>query len=133
MLHGYADTGATDQLLVSEYEGIDDTRPIVGSVRSTSAPISFHVAIDPDTRGVLIRRTSDQADGYQSADVAVDGIPAGNWLQSRSNSVHRWLDDIYLLPESVTSGKAQITVTLTPTPDSPPWTASHYQIETLTD
>jgi hypothetical protein len=132
MLHGYADTGATDQLLVSEYEGNDDARPIIGSVRSTSAPISFHVAIDPDTRGVLIRRTSDQADGYQSADVAVDGIPAGNWLQSRSNSVHRWLDDIYLLPESVTSGKAQITVTLTPTPDSPPWTASHYQIETLT-
>lgn len=132
MLHGYADTGATDQLLVSEYEGNDDTHPIVESVRSTSAPISFHVAIDPDTRGVLIRRTSDQANGYQSADVAVDGIAAGNWLQSRSNTVHRWLDDTYLLPESVTSGKAQITVTLTPTPDSPPWTASHYQIETLT-
>jgi hypothetical protein len=132
MLHGYNDTDATDQLLISEYEGNDDTRPIAGSVRSTQAPISFHVAIDPNTRGVLIRRTSDQANGYQSADVAVDGIPAGNWLQSRSNGVHRWLDDTYLLPESVTAGKAQITVTLTPVPASPPWTASHYQIETLT-
>jgi len=132
MLHGYNDTDATDQLLISEYEGNDDTRPIAGSVRSTLAPISFHVAIDPNTRGVLIRRTSDQANGYQSADVAVDGIPAGNWLQSRSNGVHRWLDDTYLLPESVTAGKAQITVTLSPVPDSSPWTASHYQIETLT-
>ncbi|WP_293341596.1 glycoside hydrolase family 172 protein [Mycobacterium sp.] len=132
ILHGYNDAAATDQLLVSEYEGNDDTHPVVGSVRSTPAAISFHVAIDPNTRGVLIRRTSDQVNGYQSADVAVDGIPAGNWLQSRSNGVHRWLDDTFLLPESVTAGKAQITITLTPVADSPPWTASHYQIETLT-
>lgn len=131
-LHGYNDTDAGDQLLISEYEGNDDTHPIVGSIRSTRAAISFHVAIDPATPGVLIRRTSDQANGYQSADVAVDGIPAGNWLQPRSNDVHRWLDDTYLVPPSVTAGKAQITVTLTPAPDSPPWTASRYQIETLT-
>ena len=131
-LHGYVDADAGDQLLISEYEGNDDTHPIVGSVRSTQAAISFRVSIDPATPGVLIRRTSDQANGYQSADVAVDGIPAGNWLQPRSNDVHRWLDDTYLVPPSVTAGKAQITITLTPTPDSPPWTASHYQIETLT-
>jgi hypothetical protein len=132
LLHGYTDAASTDQLLVSEYEGNDDTRPIAAVVRTAQAAITFHVQIDPDNHGVLLRRTSDQAAGYQSADVAIDGIAAGNWLQPRSNNSHRWLADTYLLPDSLTAGKALITVTLTPTPDSPPWTASRYHIDTLT-
>ncbi len=132
LLHGYADADATDQLLVSEFEGNDDTHPVIGSVRATNAAITFHVETDPNNRGILLRRTSDQADGFQSANVAVDGVPVGNWLQPRSNNFHRWLDDTYLLPRSVTAGKAQLTIALTPALDSPPWTASRYQIETLT-
>ncbi|MCK8643656.1 glycoside hydrolase family 172 protein [Mycobacterium colombiense] len=132
VLHGYTDSDATDQLLVSEYEGTQDTLPVVGSVRITQGAIAFHVQIDPDNHGVLLRRTSDQATGFQSADVAVDGVPTGNWLQPRSNTVHRWLDDTYLVPQSVTAGKAQVTVTLTPTADSPPWTASRYHVDALT-
>ncbi|UXA06976.1 DUF2961 domain-containing protein [Mycobacterium sp. SMC-2] len=132
LLHGYADADATDQLLVSQYEGNEDTRPVIGSVRATSAAITFHVETDPGNRGVLLRRTSDQADGFQSAGVAVDGVPAGTWLQPRGNTFHRWLDDTYLLPPSVTAGKAQLAITLTPAPDSPPWTASRYQIEAVT-
>ncbi|MCV7120218.1 hypothetical protein AWC17_01280 [Mycobacterium nebraskense] len=132
LLHGYTDTDATDQLLVSAYEGNEDTRPVIGSVRVTNAAITFHVETDPDNRGILLRRTSDQGDGFQSADVAIDGVPVGKWLQPRGNTFHRWLDDTYLLPQSLTAGKAQLTITLTPAPDSPPWTASRYQIETLT-
>ena len=119
-------------MLISEYEGNDDTRTIAGLVRTTEAAITFHVQIGPDNHGVLMRRTSDQTTGYQSADVAIDGILAGNWLQSRSNNSHRWLDDTYLVPESLTIGKALITVTLTPTRDSPAWTASRYDIDTVT-
>ena len=132
LLHGYTDADAADQLLISTYEGNDDTRPIAGLVRATHAAITFHVQIGPDNRGVLLRRTSDQATGYQSADVAIDGVPAGIWLQPRSNNSHRWLDDTYLVPESLTAGKALITVTLTPIPDAPPWTASRYHVDTLT-
>jgi hypothetical protein len=132
-LHGYTDAAAPNQLLVSEYEGSDDTRTIAGLVvHASQAAITFHVQIPPDNRGVLLRRTSDQATGYQSADVAIDGIPAGIWLQPRSNASHRWLDDTYLVPDSRTAGKAVITVTLTPIPESPPWTASRYQIAALT-
>jgi hypothetical protein len=133
-LHGYADADADadDQTLISEYEGNDDTRTITGLVRTTHTAITFHVLIRPDNYGVLLRRTSDQTTGYQSADVAIDGVPAGNWLQPRSNTSHRWLDDTYLVPDSLTAGKALITVTLTPIPDSPPWTASRYYIHTLT-
>jgi hypothetical protein len=35
------------------------------------------------------------------------------------------------VPESLTAGKTLITITLTPTPDSPPWTAGRYHIDTL--
>jgi hypothetical protein len=132
LLHGYTDGAATDQLLISEYEGTDDARPITGLVHDTTTAISFHVLISPDNHGIVLRRTSDQAIGYQSADVAIDGVPAGTWLEPRSNNLHRWLDDTYLVPERLTAGKNLVTITLTPTPDTVPWTASRYRIDTLT-
>lgn len=132
ILHGYTDADAADELLLSEYEGADDTRMVAGLVRTTGSAITFQVRVDPGNHGVLVRRTSDQLNGFQSADIAIDGLPAGTWLQPRSNGTHRWLDDIHLVAGSFTAGKSLITVTLTPTPGSPPWTASHYHIDTLT-
>lgn len=133
LVHGYTDAGATDQLLVSQYEGNDDTRPVIGLVRTTTdGAITFDVAIGPDNHGILLHRISDQSTGFQSADVAVDGVAAGNWLEPRSNTAHRWLDDTYLVPGFLTAGKDRVTVRLTPTPDAPPWTASRYRVDTLT-
>jgi D-arabinan exo alpha-(1,3)/(1,5)-arabinofuranosidase (non-reducing end) len=132
LVHGYTDDAATDQLLISQFEGTDDMHTVAGLVRTTQSAITFHVQLDPDNRGVLLRRTSDQATGYQSADVTIDGVPARAWLQPRSNTIHRWLDDTYLVPESLTAGKALVTVTLTPTPDSTPWTASRYHVDSVT-
>ncbi|UQX13182.1 glycoside hydrolase family 172 protein [Candidatus Mycobacterium methanotrophicum] len=131
LMHGYSDSDAVDQLLVSEYEGTEDVRPVAGLIRATNAAITFHVLISPDNQGILLRRTSDQATGYQSAEVAVDGAPAGIWLEPRSNNSHRWLDDIYLVPARLTAGKNLVTITLTPTPGTPPWTASRYHIDTM--
>jgi hypothetical protein len=130
--HAYTDTNATDQTLSSQYEGNDDTHTITATVRTTSDRVTFHLSIRPDNQGILVHRTADQTIGYQSADVSVDGTPIGTWLQPRSNITHRWLEDAYLLPDAVTAGKALINVTLTPTPDFPPWTASHYRADTLT-
>ncbi|MGC1155634.1 MAG: hypothetical protein WA925_27095, partial [Mycobacterium sp.] len=132
IMHTYIDSDAAEQMLISTYEGTDDSRTITGLVRTTQAPITFDAQIRPDNHGVLLRRTSDQATGYQSAGVAIDGIVAGDWLQPRSNTFHRWLDDTYLVPEFVTAGKTRITIALTPTPSAPPWTASRYHVETLT-
>ncbi|WP_163760728.1 glycoside hydrolase family 172 protein [Mycobacterium botniense] len=132
LLHGYTDGAATEHMLISEYEGSEDTRPVIGFVRFTRDTITFHVLIGPDNHGIVLRRMSDQGDGYQSADVALDGAPAGNWLQPRSNTSHRWLEDAYLVPESLTAGKALVTVTLTPSPSTAPWTAGHYRIDALT-
>jgi len=132
LLHGYADGDATSQLLISEYEGSDDTHAIAGVVSATSAAITFHVLIDPNNQGILLRRTSDQLVGYQSAEVAIDGTPAGLWLEPRSNNSHRWLDDTYLVPGRLTAGKNLVAVTLSPTPGTPAWTASRYHIDALT-
>jgi Protein of unknown function (DUF2961) len=132
ILHIYTDADAADQVLIGTYEGDDDTRLIAGVVRTTHAPITFDVNIGPDNHGVLLRRASDQSTGYQSASVAIDGVPAGIWLEPRSNTFHRWLADTYLVPDSLTAGKDRITVTLTPIPDAPPWTASSYHIDTVT-
>src|ERR1700722_15833837 len=132
IMHIYTDANAPEQTLISTYEGSDDTRTITGLVRATRAPITFDAQIRPDNHGILLHRTSDQAAGYQSAIVAVDGVPAGNWLQPRSNTFHRWLEDTYLVPEFLTAGKTRIPITLAPTPSAPPWTASRYRVETLT-
>jgi hypothetical protein len=131
LLHGYADGDATDELLISEYEGTDDTRTVAGLVRASQAAITFHVLISPDNQGILLRRTSDQATGYQSADVAIDDTPAGIWLESRSNSAHRWLDDTFLVPGRLTAGKNLVTIRLTPTASAPAWTASRYHIDAV--
>ena len=133
LLHGYADgDAATTALLVSEYEGSEDTRAIPGLVSATRAAITFHILISPDNHGIMLRRTSDQLAGYQSAEVAIDGTPVGIWLEPRSNSAHRWLDDSYLVPVRLTAGKNLVTVSITPTPETPPWTASRYHIDALT-
>jgi hypothetical protein len=132
MMHIYIDSDAAEQMLISTYEGSDDARTIARPVRTTQAPITFDAQIRPDNHGVLLSRTSDQATGYQSAGVAIDGVSAGNWLQPRSNTFHRWLDDTYLVPEFLTAGKTRVTITLTPTPSAPSWTASRYRVETLT-
>jgi hypothetical protein len=97
----------------------------------TSSAASFTLAVDPSNVGVTLRRTSNQTAGYQQAAVSVDGTGVGTWTESLGNPYHRLLDDSFQLPSSVTAGKSQITVTLTPTSGSPPWSASRYQAVSL--
>ncbi|MGF6886255.1 hypothetical protein ABIA39_000222 [Nocardia sp. GAS34] len=129
--HAYSDPGAVRYPLVSQYEGTADTVPVPGTVCATSAPITFRTAIPPGNTGVVLERTGDQDRAYQSARVLVDGTPIGTWLQPRRNTIHRWLDDTYVLPAAATANKRVLTITLEPTPGSPPWTASRYRVAPL--
>jgi hypothetical protein len=131
LAHGYNDSGTTQQSVVSEYEGIDDLTPLTRLVRAGTEPIVFHMVIPPDNDGILLRRTFDQMVGYQSADVLVDGAALGTWLEAHSNPIHRWRDDTFPLPASVTHGKVMITVTLVPSPGAPAWTATSYRADPL--
>ncbi|MEH1163821.1 DUF2961 domain-containing protein [Micromonospora sp. CPCC 205539] len=122
---------ASQYALTTSYEGDDDSVTVTGQVRATTSPISFRLAVDPANRGVRLRRHSDQAAGYQQATVAVDGAPAGTWLQPLGNGQQRWLADEFALPAALTAGRSSITVTLTPVAGAPAWTAARYEADSM--
>lgn len=125
--HGYT-SAAPVTSLTSTFEGTNTA--LTANVRATTAPVKFRLAVDPANKGVVLRRTSDQNTAYQHARVSVDGHALPDWLQPLGNTTHRWLDDTYQLPASVTAGRHTITVTLTP--DGPAWAAASYQAWSLT-
>jgi Protein of unknown function (DUF2961)/FG-GAP-like repeat len=129
--HAYGDTAASTYDLTARYEGETSKYPIPGRVRATAKTISFRVALAPGNTGVLLRRTSDQQLGFQSAAIEVDHVPVGTWRQPRANLFARWLADEFALPASSTAGKSQITVTIEPDVGSPPWTASRYTVDNV--
>jgi hypothetical protein len=115
--------------LTGTYEGDDGPpAPLTMAVQATRAPVHLELAVPPDNGGIVLRRTSDQRAGYQSATVLVNGRPVGLWLEPLGNPYHRWLDDTFLLPASITAGSERLDVTLVPTRGSPPWTAARYQV-----
>ncbi len=128
--HGYTDSG-TQYALTGPYEGDDDNVPVTGQVRAGSGAVGFRLAVDPANQGVRLRRHGDQAAGHQQAAVAVDGTPAGVWLQPLGNARQRWLADEFVLPAALTAGRSTITVTLTPVAGSPAWTAARYEADSM--
>ncbi|HEY4022942.1 MAG TPA: glycoside hydrolase family 172 protein [Pseudonocardiaceae bacterium] len=128
--HHYSSTnpGAVASL-TETYEGNDGTPdPITMTTRATNSPVSFTLALNPANDGAVLLRTSDQVSGYQSAAVTVNGKQLANWVQPLANPYHQWLDDCYQLPASLTAGHSSVTVTLTPTAGSPPWSAAAYRL-----
>ncbi|ADB30974.1 Fibronectin type III domain protein [Kribbella flavida DSM 17836] len=128
--HRYTDSG-TQSDLTSVYEGDHDDIALTDQVRTGTAPIRFDVKVDPINKGVTLRRTSDQKDAWQSAEVVVNGKKAGTWLQPLGNEQQRWLDDNFQLPVSLTFGRTKLTVELRPTSGAPAWTAAAYTVQSL--
>ncbi|SCF34826.1 DUF2961 domain-containing protein [Micromonospora chaiyaphumensis] len=128
--HAYTDSGA-QAALTSSFEGDDDTVAQTDQVRTTTAPVSFRLAIDPANQGVRLRRQGDQRSGHQQAAVSVDGTPVGVWLQPLGNDRQRWLADEFVLPAAATAGRSTVTVRLTPAAGAPAWTAGRYQADSM--
>jgi hypothetical protein len=127
--HGYTSAHPGEVVQVSgRYEGLDGpAEPVTVEGRATTASVSFRMRTSPSNEGVVLRRTSDQTAGYQTASVSVDGEPAGIWTQPLHNDARQLLDDFFWLPPGLTAGKRTVTVTLTPTPGGPAWSAADYQ------
>ncbi|REF37939.1 DUF2961 domain-containing protein [Thermasporomyces composti] len=120
------DPGAVESL-TSRFEGLDGPpEPVTVDTRATSAPVSFTLAVHPGNHGVILRRVSDQAEGYQAAEVSVNGKPAGTWTQPLANPEQRLLDDYFWLPATLTAGRRTVTVTLRPLDGHAPWSAADY-------
>lgn len=131
--HGYqADRPGRPRALTSRFAGSLAPAPASGVLRATAAPVSFHLDIDPANRGVILRRTYDQALPFQAARVLVGGVPAGIWLQPAGNRHLRWAEDSFLLPAAVTAGRTRLDLTLEPLDPARPWTAARYEAFSLT-
>ncbi|TWP54145.1 DUF2961 domain-containing protein [Lentzea tibetensis] len=119
--HGWTEAGGGQSPLSAQYEGDDDDVVLRDDVRSSTSPVSFKISVKG---AALLRRTSDQ-NAPARADVLVDGVPVGTWVQPLRNGTSRWLEDSFTLPATA---KSQITVTLRP---QGTWTAAQYQVDSL--
>lgn len=119
--------------LTAHYAGPAGDVAITDLLRVGHDEVRFRVALDPDNVGAVLRRRADQARRGQAAQVLVDGVPAGVWLQPDGNSARRWLDDQVFLPAALTQGRGSVEVTLRPLPDAPAWTAARYEVFSLHD
>ena len=128
--HSYTGSGPAAPL-TARFEGDHDDEPVTADVASATEAVSFTMAVDPTADHVVIRRTSDQSKGWQSAAVTVDGQPAGTWLQPLANSTMRWLTDDFVIPAALTGGKDSLSITITPTEAGPPWSAASYETLSL--
>ncbi len=78
----------------------------------TGGEIAFSVALDPENRGMRLRRRLDQGIAPQKADVYIDGEFAGCWYHGYHNEYLRWFDsDIDIHPD-FTRGKSGVEVKL---------------------
>jgi hypothetical protein len=125
--HGYTASGETTAPVTSSYEGDNDNYQMTRTVASTQKAVSFRMAVAQGNRGVRLTRIGDQAKPYQSADVFVDGKPAGRWTQPLGNTSSRWLEDSFDIPAALTAGKKAISIRVVPVDGSPAWTAARYE------
>jgi len=94
--------------------------------------ISFVVAVDPKNDGVRLRRRIDQKSVRQSAEVFVDGQPAGTWYHAEENPWLRWFDSEFELPADLTHGKKSLTIKLKVNKDKGFGAFTDYRYEVLT-
>lgn len=109
--HHYSVTGGTwSGSLTNSYDGNFDHVNIASTGRAHRGTSEFTLAIQPDNAGVILRRRFDQMTANQSANVYVDGTLAGTWYHAGSNKFHRWRDDDFVLPVSLTRGKSSLDI-----------------------
>jgi hypothetical protein len=97
------------------------------SIRSSSR---FVVKLNPENKGVRLRRRMDAGNKDQKAYVFVDGLRMSvPWLTPGWNTAKRWKDTEYEIPARYTSGKGVITVSIEVIEgDRNPWTEYYYWV-----
>ncbi len=112
--HGYAYTGkAAVHLLEAQPEGdFFETRLTEAGRYHQGGTIRFTCAIDPENRGVRLRRRLDQEVPCQGARVFVDGNYAGTWYWGCRNPHLRWYDQDIDLASQHARGKSSLDIKL---------------------
>ncbi|HIZ26849.1 DUF2961 domain-containing protein [Barnesiella sp. An55] len=113
--HRYKARGEVEKSpLVACFEGDADDEEVAGTVWRFTEGSSFEAGIQPENRGVRLRRLSDQQQSRQCARVWVDGEEVGVWYLADSNPYKRWIEDEFEIPESFTRGKSMLHIRLEP-------------------
>lgn len=132
--HCYKVTGAyTTHADTTCYEAVFDTQQQYRyNALQQGSKSEFTVSIAPDNRGVVLLRTSSQAQPRQHAQVYVDGqlVTERTWYHADNNPHKRLLDDTFVIPQRYTQGKSSIRLTIVPvtTVNTTSWTESSYHI-----
>lgn len=74
--------------------------------------ITFQVGVDPNNKGVRLRRRLDQGSPRQMAYVYVDGEYAGCWYHGYHNEHLRWFDSDFDIHPDFTAGKTSLNLKL---------------------
>lgn len=74
--------------------------------------ITFQVAVDPENRGVRLRRRIDSAEQGQKAEVYVNDRYAGTWYSGCRNPHLRWYDSDFDIHPVFTQEKTQLDIRL---------------------
>jgi hypothetical protein len=115
----------------SAFEGREYLKAFTARFESHKLPAEFTLKIEPENRGVWLRRFFDQKEGRQTADVFVDGERVGTWDTAEANDEKRFAERDYFLPESFTSGKKELRIRIEPEGEAA-WSAGEYRALTIT-
>lgn len=127
-MHGYTSAGTPTGPVTTRPEGGHWLEPSTATGRvHRGGEIAFNMAIDPDNRGIRLRRRLDQQFPRQKVQVFIDGVDAGGWYHAGQNDLLRWVDDDIDLDRTLTAGKQTLAVRLVVAPDSGPFTDFRYQ------
>jgi hypothetical protein len=129
--HGYslhrADLSILGKGLESQYAGHMESPELtfaaVGGLHGLGQTLTFFVAINPQHRGVSIRRNGDASFPHQRVAVRVNGVHAGTWTGGSFNDEMRWQDTSFLIPSAVLQrfpGVAQLSIELETMPFAEP-------------
>lgn len=83
-----------------------------GRYHSSGSTIRFHMSVEPDNDGIVLRRRLDQAVFSQRALVSVDGAEVGVWSTPWINDSKRWADSDFAIPAPLTNGRRTLEVEL---------------------
>jgi hypothetical protein len=130
--HAYQITDATWSGSISAtWEGEFSTTSFSSTGRAHKGTSSFVAQIDPANDGVVLRRLLDQATGNQRAHVYADGILVGDWLTPGSNADHSWREEDFMIPSSITAGKASLSIEIHFVSSDKDW--NEFQYETYSE
>ncbi|HEX8521210.1 MAG TPA: DUF2961 domain-containing protein [Tepidisphaeraceae bacterium] len=130
--HHYAIAGQTFSGSRSfTFEGDFDDVAVTDIGRAFNGSSEFDVAIDPNNQGVILRRLLDQGIADQRADIYVDGVRVGTWYKAGANTSHRWAEDDFAIPASLTAGKSSLHVRVQFVSSAVDWNEFAYSVYTL--